>query len=41
MVEILKNVNALIRGFGYLFNQLTESTPERKRTDEVNNQIIK
>jgi len=32
MVEILKNVNALIRGFGYLFNQFTESR---------NNQIIK
>ena len=31
----------LISGFGYLFNQFSESTPERKRTDEVNNQINK
>lgn len=31
----------LIRGFGYLFSQFAESTPKRKRTDEVNNQIKK
>lgn len=41
MVEILKNVNVLIRGFGYQFNQLAASTPEQKRTYEVNNQINK
>ena len=40
MVEILKNVNMLIRGFGYLFSQFAESTPERKRTGKAINKCI-